>query len=980
MSSSSQDPTVKPALTSSTQDPTVTPALTSSTQKPSVKPGATKALQELEIPGRKSEKLPEPPAQAGETLWGVNHGAVVDNFPNNGLQLHIPAWNAMNAGDSVSVLLDDVKVTTKTITANEVNQRVTDFVEARHLEGGRYILKHRVSRFGQADETSGETHIWVKLDRPGGKDPDGNTPGHPELKFTLPEAIVNDGVDADAAKAGVLVTIAPYPGIAVGDVIKLSWGGVFVQHTVTAKEVDDAFGENKAIEILVEEKYILEGGDSDADGLAVTFEVSDIVDNRSEDWAAETRIVVDTGNSRLDSPIIKEAIGTVLDLDTLESGPVTVQITVRAIRERMDNLIRLFAPEWAAPLQTLIGKRGLSRLGALKADFVVGDRIVAKVTGTTADGQPVSYEAPEVTVEYLGKIFEIEIPNSVVRQLAQTQAVFSYRALHENDTESKSRGAFISVIGEAVRMAAPVALDAEQGAIDPDLEDTTVQVPWDDSMALGDVLTLKWIGTRPNLTIYDPELANHIISKRDVDSKVAINFKVPGVHLEEIDGGTLELYFILSQVVGNETSKRESARAARLNVGDPVAELPEPLVAGVINDAIDPEYGETTLTVPAYPDMAEGDEVSYWWDGSIAGRVEDMIRLNSATVDKDVKFQLYAEDISSNDGGTVEASYWVDRANGHRSDSAVLTFSVGHPVVLDPPVISDIRDSKNQSISDGGSTSDTSVTLSGTAAATKEVEVFDENVSKGKPVANDSGQWTLTINELAVAEHVITAKALYGENEESAARRFTVSEPAELDPPVISSVKDSNGKEIPDNGSTTDTNVTLSGTAAPSLGVEVFDGVASKGKPIADANGDWTLSVTALEVAEHEMTAKALYGEEQVSTPRMFTVTTPYPIITSIKDSSGAEVPEDGETIDLRLTFIGLATPNAQVRLLDAEGSATQSGEVIATVLANSNGEWTATAEVRFYEWHVVWILADGIPSAPRTFYTHIDPGPPPEL
>lgn len=833
--------------------------MTSAPRNSSHPSSGTNALDKLEIPGRTNQPLPEPPAAPNQTLWGINHGAVLDNFPQNGLQLYIPAWSTMGTGDSVSVsLLSDpehnpgqpVEVTSESITAEEVNQRVTAFIQARHLNSGIYTLWYDVKRLGQEVERSDPTDIMVKIERPGGKDQDGDTPGHSALKLSMPQEIVLFGVDEEDAKAGVPVTIAPYPEMAEWNVIKLSWGGKFVYHQVTAEEV------NQPIVITVEEAVILEAGDSDNEGLAVTYEVYDIVDNRSEDWAAEIRITVRTDTSRLPSPIVREATSNVLDLDTLGSSPVTVVVWASNNRKMTKQLYNSLTPQQAAQLRASMGKQALSRFGEVKDGFILGDRIVVKLTGTTAEGQQVIHEAAEVIIDDLPDMYEIQIPNAVVRQLAQTQAAFSYYLLHQDSTRSESNGAFISVIGEAVRMAAPVALDAAQGAINPNLPITTVQIPWDDSMAAGNQLVLKWIGTRPDLSIYDPLLSPHNITNGEATNKAPINITVPGTHLKAIEGGTLGLYFILIRDVDGTPVNRESARAATLNIGPPLAELPAPAVAGIdANGVMDPQLPGTKLTVTAYREMAIGDEVHYLWHG-IAFDVEDWITITSLTLNKDIVFEISQVAISGNKGGTVEASYWVKRAD-RRSDSEKLVFSIGQPVVLDPPVISSITDSNEQEIPDNGSTTDTSVTLRGTAAPNLGLEVFDGTTSQGKPAADADGQWMFGISGLAVTSHAIKAKGLYGDQAESAVRTFSVNAmPAN---PVITSIKDSNGDEIPDHGTTSDRRLTFAGTSYPNLEVKLLDapseqgGGAQLGTVMANANGQWTLEVTVPEHSSHRV-------------------------------------------------------------------------------------------------------------------------------
>lgn len=638
------------------------------------------SLIDLEIPGAVGP-LPEPPAEPGQTLWGINHGAALDNFPLNGLQLYIPAWPEMAEGDSVSVWLDDQMVITASIKKEEANQRVTAFVDPPRLVAGIHNLQYSVKQLGQNAVFSAYTDIAVKLDRPGGQDQNGDTPGHSALKFTLPEAIVNDGVDADAAEKGVLVTISPYPNMTEGDTIKLSWGGQFVEHAVTSDEVD------QPIEMTVDKEAIINGGDSDPNGLAVTFEVYDVVQNRSEDWAAETRIVVDTGNSRLDAPFIDEAIDNVLDLNTLGNNPVTVQVAVRSRLQFMAQFTALLGRKLTAQLEASLGKGALKGLALLKADFAVGDQIFVTLTGKTADGDAVRYEAEPVTIDRLGHVFDISVPNAQIRRLATTQAVFAYN-LKDSSGASKaaSKGAFINVIGEAVRMAAPVALDEAQGAIDPNLGTTTVQIPWDESMVAGAQVTLKWIGTRHDLTIYDPVLNPHSITNGEAADKAPIDFRVEGKHLKAIEGGTLELYFILAKDVDDSIVERESARAARLNIGEPRPELDAPEVEGVVNGVIDPADGATSVTVQAYTGMKKGDVVHFLWNGSVKD-LEDSQTITSFTENQPVYFNVKQEYISGNDGGTVEASYSVQHVAGQTSYSGINRFNVGAAQSLLPPPI-----------------------------------------------------------------------------------------------------------------------------------------------------------------------------------------------------------------------------------------------------------------------------------------------------
>jgi len=915
---------------------------------------STRALIELEIPGAVGP-LPSPPADAGQTLWGINHGAALDNFPQHGLQLYIPAWQQMNTGDSVAVRLDGKTVQTETITALEVGQRVTTFVEARHLTQApfRHTLEYIVTRLGQTPDPSAPTDILVELDRPGGQDQNGSIPGHSELTFFLPDDVINNGVGKEHLEAGVKVTINPYPNMAALDMIKLSWGGRFITHIVTEAEV------GQPIVLTVTKEDILAAGDSGPNGLAVTYELYDLVDNRSEDWAAETRIVVDAGNSRLSGPIIKEAVNNVLDLDTLGTQPATAQIIAMSKNGVLSTeLVTQFK---ALTTPQSLGSETLESLTVF-ADFNLGDKIVVTMRGTTTEGTDVTYTAPEVIVNNLPAIYEVPIPNAEVRKLAKTQAIFSYQVNHDAGEESRSRGSFVSIIGEATRLPAPVAKDASQGAIDPELATTQIEVAWDDSMIAGDVVTLRWLGTRPDASIYDPDLPLIFISNGDVIARQPLIFNVNGTHLKAIEGGKLQLYYILEQQANDAIIHRESERTTELAVGAPRNELPAPDVANVVDGALDPDLANTTLTVPNYKDKALGDQISILWKGSVSGPHTNSMPVNSRNLTLPIPFTIPGSAIKPNDKGSVSASYEVLRAGGARTSySDINRFDVG-VVALDPPTIASIMDSEGNEIEANGTTFDTSVTVTGTASPMQTVGVFDGTTLKDTSIADNSGNWTLTITGLSVAAHDIKAVAQYGDNPESAVRTFTV---AAADTPTIASIKDSKGVEIPANATTFDTSVTVTGTASPNQTVEVLDGAAPKGRPQADASGNWTLNLTGLSVAAHAIKAVAQYSDKPESAVRTFTVAAAdTPTIASIKDPKGVEIPANGTTFDTSVTVTGTASPNQTVEVLD--GSAPK-----GRPQADASGNWTLNLTGLSVAAHAIKAVAqygDKPESAVRTF------------
>ncbi|KJH79103.1 hypothetical protein UG46_27530, partial [Pseudomonas fluorescens] len=600
-----------------------------------------------------SKNKPKPPMPSD--TWGINIGAALGTFPLDGLLVQIPPWEVMDVGDTVDVRLNTIVVTSGYVVDEaQIDQVMSLFIAPGRLTTSYFTLDYQVKRITSGfPEPSLSTKIYVKLERPGGKDQNGSTPGHSELHMQIPDDILNGGVDADTLE--VPITIAPYPNIAEGDSIRLSWGGVeYLEETITAEQVSDP--DNNPIVVVVT-KDTLDKWDTGEEGLAVAFEVYDVVNNRSEDWSAEERIVVDTGNSRLTALIIKETFNNVLDMDELtDTDPVTAQVVV-------------------------IGK-----------DFAVGDQIEIHLRGRTDEGEVVDKTYEPVRIESINKVIDIPVPSTDVRPLVNTQVAFSYRLIKADGSDDVfSRSQFVSVIGEATQLAAPIALDAIAGTLDPALSRTQVQIPWDDSMTAGQVIKLQWFGTRPDrASVYLPDLPPHLITVGEEQAKEPIPIPVDGAHLRAIEGGTLDLYYLLLRDTNaREVASRESLHAERLNIGEPRAELRMPDVEGEQDGALDPEDvpAGTRLIVRRYTGQISGDEVHCVWKGSKTGTHTDYVTLNAITDKEDVPFTIGFDLIKGNEGGTVDASYWVKRKAGGNSPSEVLAMRIGAGLDLIAPSI-----------------------------------------------------------------------------------------------------------------------------------------------------------------------------------------------------------------------------------------------------------------------------------------------------
>lgn len=619
------------------------------------------ALLDPEIPGRSEPQLP-----SGE--WGINLAAAQGNFPDHGLKVQIPVWSTQGLGDKVELLLNNNLIDQHTLSdPAEIGERAILWAAPARLPTGSYTLAYRVIRFNQAPETyAPPLKLYVKLEIPGGQDTDPE-PGHSNLFMYIPPEIVNGGVDQDIAEQGVPIVIRaasgtgiPYPDAAEGDVILVSWGGVFQQsEPLTTQQISDPV--NHPIEVLITKDTILQAGDTDGSGLAVTFNVRDNVSNYAEDWCRETRIVVSTNTLLLLAPIVKEAQNNVLDLDAQGDKPVTVQV-------------------WA------LGK-----------PFELNDVIVVKVRGTTLDGDPVEITAPEQIIDNLPHTYEFSLPAEDVRELVKTQVIVSYEVRRAGSPDAlRSKGQFVHVVGEATRLAAPIAEDEQQGSLDPDLPSTRIRIPFDPLIEVGTAIELKWFGTRPNGSTYEPELDWFFPDRDEAANPNGFLITVEGKHLKTLEGGSLDLSYNLLRDEDGTIVKRGSRQAALLNVGEPQLELVKPIVLGESDGALEPDdlpNGTSRLTAPRpiQNPSKSGDVVTYTWIGEVSGRTEDSITLNTLTANKDVNFTLnatfVATHIEPNRGQKVTASYRILRKEtGQTSYSDPLTFLIGEAQEFKLPV------------------------------------------------------------------------------------------------------------------------------------------------------------------------------------------------------------------------------------------------------------------------------------------------------
>ncbi|WP_285406774.1 hypothetical protein [Pseudomonas sp. FR229a] len=246
-----------------------------------------------------------------------------------------------------------------------------------------------------------------------------------------------------------------------------------------------------------------------------------------------------------------------------------------------------------------------------------------------------------------------------------------------------------------------------------------------------------------------------------------------------------------------------------------------------------------------------------------------------------------------------------------RSESDLYTVTVGE-VSEGEVKITSLKDSKGE-VASGGTTTDTQLTISGSA---KDGEIKLLEGDNTTPV----GTFTVT-NDVWGGTFELTAgktyalKAVAEDGEESAVYTVTVSEASEVEL-EITSLKDSKGQDVASGGTTTDTQLTISGSAKDGE-IKLLEGDNTTPVGTFTATNDvWggTFELTAGKT--YALKAVAEDGEESA----VYTVTVSEAPeveleITSLKDSKG-DVADGGATDDTSLTISGKAK-DGKIELLE---------------------------------------------------------------
>lgn len=402
-------------------------------------------------------------------------------------------------------------------------------------------------------------------------------------------------------------------------------------------------------------------------------------------------------------------------------------------------------------------------------------------------------------------------------------------------------------------------------------------------------------------------LATGTVEADEFGQKKACVLTIPNDKV--IPGSTVQAsYRLLRNTVLVGTSKIARATV----IGEGGLSLPPPRVKEALGNSLDPVDAKDTLTVVVrYDDMLPTDLLSVTWAGT-AGAGSHTTRAEEVGTVGDKEVPIPVAVLAFNLGKTVTVTYTVTRNN-----RATATTSDPLPLSVRDIAQSDLPTPLIREAANGGTgpeldlasfTGDANVTVvpwpliaidqkvwlycegtktdgtrhTITLQTATSLTADEVRIGLSKPVPRGQLQLLRDRSDLSVVLQVTFNKASDITEAISFPLRTYSIRSVVLETPLITSVKDSGGTPISDNGYTLATTVSLTGEATPNTKVEIFDNDEYKKTVEVDTNGLWGDTLSGLAKGGHSFTARAIFRSNPVSPPWRFTVVERLTVDTSL--------------------------------------------------------------------------------------------------
>ena len=281
-----------------------------------------------------------------------------------------------------------------------------------------------------------------------------------------------------------------------------------------------------------------------------------------------------------------------------------------------------------------------------------------------------------------------------------------------------------------------------------------------------------------------------------------------------------------------------------------------------------------------------------------------------------------------------------------RSDAIAFTVDTLTPATAANLAIT--SDATDTVVPNGGSTSDDTPVLSGTAEAGSLVTVYDGATALGSVTAGTDGAWRFVSRALAQGTHTLSARVTDAAGNVSAPSG-TATVVVDTTPPAAVTLTASNNNgttatPIASNGTTNDSTPVLTGTAEAGSRILISDGGTVLGSVTAGSNGQWSFTTPTLADGPHTLSVTATDAAGNTSEAALLTLTVstaaPAPVADlTVNDNVGATqgaLANGGVTDDNTPTLTGTTGAGNIVTVYDG-------ATLLGTATAGASGAWSFT-------------------------------------
>ncbi|KJZ43212.1 hypothetical protein [Pseudomonas fluorescens] len=259
-------------------------------------------------------------------------------YPGQGVKVLVDAYLEQLAEDSIDLYLNGVVVDVA-IVKSTTDKLFTLYLPVQALLDGLNTIHYTVRRGSENIDSSTTLRAWFHKRRPGLKDLEGNHEWHSELAINvLPPNVLDDGVDPEQARQGVICT-ASYPLTRAFDKIRVRCGGETIDHVVT----EDEARSGDPVQVRIEEAVFKKIGDTAK--CVLTYTVWDWIGNSVDLdalWSAALELFVSLNGIWLEPPLVSEDPNDAsddpdsIDLGKLAGRPAIAQVHAQRSWQRND--------------------------------------------------------------------------------------------------------------------------------------------------------------------------------------------------------------------------------------------------------------------------------------------------------------------------------------------------------------------------------------------------------------------------------------------------------------------------------------------------------------------------------------------------------------------------------------------------------------------------------------------------------------------